>query len=208
MLSPITWFSPGSLARSPVHRRFLATNPQSPLRDLCAMLSPIHLVLARELSPFTEDFGHLSESPSVTSVTSVRCFPHSRGFSPGSLTRSPKIFWPPIRIPFCDLRDLCAMLSPFAWVLARELNPFTEDFWPPIRIPFCDLRDLCAMLSPFAWFSLRSSGRSPTIFWPQSQSPLCDLRDLCAMLYSRGSHTYGVVAANSFPPCEPWTFTV
>jgi hypothetical protein len=171
MLSPITWFSPGSLARSPVHRRFLATNPQSPLCDLCAMLS------------------------------------QSRGSRPGAQPVHRR-FWPPIRIPLCDLRDLCAMLSPFAWVLARELNPFTEDFWPPIRIPFCDLRDLCAMLSPFAWFSLRSSGRSPTIFWPQSQSPLCDLRDLCAMLYSRGSHTYGVVAANSFPPCEPWTFTV
>ena len=71
--------------------------------------------------------------------------------------------------------------------------------------PLCDLCDLCAMLSPFTCFSPGSSARSPETLRHQSQSPL---RDLCAMLYSRGSPTYGVVAANSFPPCEPWTFTV
>jgi hypothetical protein len=44
------------------------------LRDLRAMLSLLRPFLALEATVFTEDLSDQSQSPSVASVTSVRCF--------------------------------------------------------------------------------------------------------------------------------------
>jgi hypothetical protein len=50
-----------------------------PLRDLCAMLSPFRLVLAQKPRCPLKNFP--PQSPSVASVTSVRCFSHFARFS-------------------------------------------------------------------------------------------------------------------------------
>ncbi len=60
--------------------------------------------------------------------------------------------------PLCDLRDLCAMLSPDSGVLAADADMPTN--------PLCDLCDLCAMLSPIPVFSPLTPTCPPT--------PLCD----------------------------------
>jgi hypothetical protein len=53
-----------------------------------------------------------SNPPSVTSVTSVRCFPRRASFPPRSHAVHQKRWTVEPQIPLCDLRDLCAMLSP------------------------------------------------------------------------------------------------
>ena len=116
---PLAWLSHGT----PVfHRSALATNP-IPLRDLCdlcAMLSPLAW-LSQGRPFFTEALWPPTPSLSVTSVTSVRCFPRSRGSRTGRLVfhRSALATNP---IPLRDLCDLCAMLSPARVALARDAS--------------------------------------------------------------------------------------
>jgi hypothetical protein len=102
------------------------------------MLSPFRLFLAPEAQTFTAALSPSNPSSSVTSVTSVRCFPRLPGSRPGSPNVHRSAF--PINpILLCDLRDLCAMLSPFRLFLAPEAPVSTESLLPPL----CDLRNLC-----------------------------------------------------------------
>ncbi len=57
-------------------------------------------------------FRPIRISPSVTSVASVRCFPREVCSSPASRRVAPNQFRPNRISPLCDLRGLCAMLSP------------------------------------------------------------------------------------------------
>jgi hypothetical protein len=96
----------------------------------------MNVFFAQELKPFTEDFGRQSQSPSVASVTSVRCFPPINVRSrPGAqpvhrrfLATNPN---PPSVTSVTSVR----CFPPINVFLAQELKPFTEDFWPPIPIP-------------------------------------------------------------------------
>jgi hypothetical protein len=89
----------------------------------------------------------LPASPSVTSAASVRCFPPKRVRPEAKVTtKAPSGVqrW----IPLCDLRGLCAMLSP------KRVFPARTSSYPPKHVPpfnapsLCDLRGLCAMLFP------------------------------------------------------------
>jgi hypothetical protein len=91
---------------------------------------------------------------------------------------------PAPRFPLCDLRDLCAMLSPNCPDARPEALDVHQKLSVAIpKFPLCDLHDLCAMLSP----NCRDS-RPEALDVHQKLSaaipkfPLCDLRDLCAML--------------------------
>jgi hypothetical protein len=86
--------------------------PLCDLRNLRAMLSN-----PRVSRPSATDVHQTLSSttpvpPSVTSVTSVRCFPQSACFSPISHRCPPNPLVHNAGSPLCDLRDLCAMLSP------------------------------------------------------------------------------------------------
>jgi hypothetical protein len=134
--------SPASRIGIPdVHRSAFPINP-IPLRDLCVMLSPFAWLSHRKPRRSPQRFPPQSHPPSVASVTSVRCFPRL----PGSRTGSPDVHrsaFPTNPIPLCDLRDLCAMLSPFRLFLAPEAQMSTKALLPPIpsvtSIPLCDL---------------------------------------------------------------------
>jgi hypothetical protein len=76
--------------------------------------------------------------------------------------------------PLCDLRGLCAMLSPRVF-LAQKLLVSPKKH-PATAIPLCDLGDLCAVLSPSACFSPRCHGCPPTSFLTQQAGislPVC-----------------------------------
>jgi hypothetical protein len=144
--------------KPPFHQNNFQRPPNFPLCGLCAMLSPLRVapaqcrVLGVRCCEGSGVLSHLEAavfiktisiappqfSPSVTSVTSVRCFPSSRSSrneSPvlgvrccegsGVLSRpeaavSPKQFsMPHPYFPLCDLCGLCAMLSPLRVVLAH-----------------------------------------------------------------------------------------
>jgi hypothetical protein len=59
----------------PLHQ---SQSPLYDLRDLCAMLSPFALFSPVSSGRSSKVFATNPNPPSVTSVTSVRCFPHSR----------------------------------------------------------------------------------------------------------------------------------
>ena len=95
-----------------------------------------------------EHFRHRPDPPSVTSVTSVRCFPLSRGSRIARHDVPDRSLRPPTPIPLRGLRDLRAMLSPFAWFSHVQAKVFTDSSFATTPIPLRDLRDLRAMLSP------------------------------------------------------------
>ena len=112
-----------------VHQKRCTVAPQIPLcdlRDLCAMLSPKRVFPRPEAMLSTKSIApsHL-RSPSVTSVTSVRCFPRVRSFPPRSHAVHQKRCTVAPQIPLCDLRDLCAMLSP------KRVFPAQKPCCPP-----------------------------------------------------------------------------
>ena len=126
----------------------ISPNPLCDLRDLCAMLSPIGAVLAQPPRCPSTLVRRSPSIPTVTSVTSVRCFPPIRAV----LAQPPRC--PPTLVssispnPLCDLRDLCAMLFP-NWCSSRPAAAVSINFGSPISLnALCDLRDLCAMLFP------------------------------------------------------------
>jgi hypothetical protein len=83
------------------------------------MLSPFRAALAPMPRCPNKPRSPQSLNLSVTSVTSVRCLPRFVQFSPPSsgVQTSPD---PPDLLTLCDLRDLCAMPSPFRVVLAHK----------------------------------------------------------------------------------------
>jgi hypothetical protein len=119
----------------------------NPLRDL--LLYPSRCV---SFPPRNHAFHHPPsnpQSPSVTSVTSVRCPPRWVTFPPRNHAFHQKPFCHPILNPLGDLRDLCAMLSPRCVSFPPRTTLSTKS--PSAiqsSVPLCDLRDLCAMLSP------------------------------------------------------------
>jgi hypothetical protein len=126
------------------------------LRDLCAMPSPLRQVLAQKPPGSLKKFHPLTPSPSVTSVTSVRCLPLQQVLAQKP-PRSLKKFHPPTPIPLRDLCDLCAMPSPLQQVLAQKPPRSLYKFHPPTPIP---LRDLCdrtnALTHPPSAWSIRA----------------------------------------------------
>jgi hypothetical protein len=87
--------------------------PLCGLRDLCAMLSP-DSSNSRPGAAVSTNFGSpiSLKSPSVASVTSVRCFSRFAQFSLRQPRCPPTSVRPSARPPLCGLCDLCAMLSP------------------------------------------------------------------------------------------------
>jgi hypothetical protein len=69
---------------------------------------PWQLILARDATVSPRGFGHLPQSPSVSSV---RCFPLAANSRPGRNDVAERILVTYRESPLCDLRDLCAMLS-------------------------------------------------------------------------------------------------
>jgi hypothetical protein len=135
-------------------------------------------------------------------VTSVRCFPLS-GSRP-EVTVFTKTFRPSIPIsPLCDLRDLCAMLSPFRfWPRSRrvhqELSAVNPDF------PLGDLRELCAMISPLALSRTEATARNVSgLDCSLTIPPLCEgagipsdpcyqLREFVSQICGSGSSNRGL----------------
>jgi hypothetical protein len=72
MLSPL---HPVLALKPPHSLKNFRPHPLRDLCDLCAMLSPLHPVLALKPPRSLKDFDRKPQFPSVTSVTSVRCFP-------------------------------------------------------------------------------------------------------------------------------------
>ena len=66
--------------------------PLRDLRALRAMLSPLGLLLAQVPRCHRKNFRHRPQSPSVTSVPSVRCFPRWASFSPRCHDVTDRIF--------------------------------------------------------------------------------------------------------------------
>ena len=99
----------------------------------------------------------------MTSVTSVRYSPDeclSRPETTNKLsTKEPSAVQP--QSPLCDLRDLCAMLSPMTSFPPRSQAVHQRAFRSPASIPLCDLRDLCAMLSPMRVFPTQKPSYPP-----------------------------------------------
>ena len=98
--------------KPPAHRSLSSTTPVPPLwppRPLCDAF-PNPRVPAQKPPCPPKAFRHHPSSPSVTSVTSVRCFSQCALF-PSSSHLPTEAFRPPRRFPLCGLRDLCAMLS-------------------------------------------------------------------------------------------------
>jgi hypothetical protein len=110
----------------------------------------------------------------TSSVTSVRCSPRCTSYSPRNQTVHQRAFRRPASIPLCDLRDLCAMLSPKRVFLAQKPNSPPNNLPPPsFQSPLCDLRDLCAMLSPKRVFLAQKPNcptKEPSAVPPQSPS--------------------------------------
>ena len=164
--------------------------PLCGLRDLCAMLSPGASFRHRNsgVSPariHSQPPSQSFHSPSVASVTSVRCFPlasRSRTETVASPDTASLTASVPI-IPLCGLRDLCAMLSLASRSRTEAVaSPDTASLTASVPIiPLCGLRDLCAMLS-LASRSRTEKWRLPRLPQPRPNHPLCGLRDLCAML--------------------------
>ena len=110
------------------------------------------------------------QSPSVTSVTSVRCFPLSRVpareqtvFTQAhSCTNSRSSLWP---------RYLRPMLSLFRVFSHARQQCSPERIGPPTSNRLCGLRGLCAMLSPFACSRTRANGVHPSAFGPPTSNP-------------------------------------
>jgi hypothetical protein len=73
------------------------------------------------------------QSPSVTSVTSVRCSPQWVSFPPRNKLSTKEPSTVQSQSPLCDLRDLCAMLSPMGFFPAQ--NPSC----PPKSLPQLNL---------------------------------------------------------------------
>jgi hypothetical protein len=84
------------------------------LREFCAMPSPQCVFPARKATLSTQSLSSTYiGSPSVTSVTSVRCLHPNCMFPDRKATLSTQsLSRPQHPFPLCDLRDLCAMLSP------------------------------------------------------------------------------------------------
>jgi hypothetical protein len=104
------------------------------------------------------------QSPSVTSVTSVRCFPLSR-------VPAREHIRAPIPDPLCGLGDLRPMLSLFRVFSHARQQCSPERIGPPTSNPLCGLRGLCAMLSPFASSRTRANGVHPSAFGPPTSNP-------------------------------------
>ena len=104
-----------------------------------------------------------SNSPSVTSVTSVRCFPLR-----GSRPASPRVHQQTSPIPLCGLCDLCAMLSLFACPSRRQrprCPPNVPSFIPETALVFRRSPARCSRhrCKPGAWFPADGSGRCPFV---------------------------------------------
>jgi hypothetical protein len=119
------WFI-GVTSRARVLRKAPA---QAELRPTCAGPPPgyagvqnLHLVFYSPASRrvAANQFCPISISPSVTSVASVRCFPRDVCYSPASRRVAANQFRPIPISPLCDLRGLCAMLSPRRVLLAHR----------------------------------------------------------------------------------------
>jgi hypothetical protein len=124
--------------------------------------------------------------PSVTSVTSVRCF-SIRAFSHGSQRCPPKLFHSTTpNFPFVTsvTSVRCFSIRVFSHGCQR-CSPKLFRPLPP-NFPLCDLRVLCAMLFHSCVLARKANDVHPSSFIPPPPISLCDLRDLCAMLfYSR-----------------------
>jgi hypothetical protein len=107
--------SPGSGGASPYLRR--ASPPV-----WYAGVQNLRLVFTRPPAAASAltSFAPSQFPPSMTSVASVRCFPGDVCYSPASRRVAANQFWPIPISPLCDLRGLCAMLSPRRVLLARE----------------------------------------------------------------------------------------
>jgi hypothetical protein len=92
------------------------------------------------------------QSPSVTSVTSVRYSPRCVSFPPRSQVVHRRALRGPTAIPLCDLRDLCAMLSSMRVFPPRSQVVHRRAYRGPTAVPHRDLR---AMLF-LNWRSSRS----------------------------------------------------
>jgi hypothetical protein len=133
------------------------------------MRSPLRVFLAQKPNCPPKSLPRSSlNPPSVTSVTSVRCSPRCASFSPRNQTAHQRAFRRPAPIPLCDLRDLCAMLSPMRAFLAQKpdyppkslprssLNPPSVTSVTSVRCSFHDGCDLAAVSYSIIAFSARN----------------------------------------------------
>jgi hypothetical protein len=136
------------------------------------MLSPGESFPHRSSGVSRRGFPHSlrpNHSPSVASVTSVRCFPlasRSRTETVSSPDTASLTASVPI-IPLCGLRDLCAMLSPGESFSHQNSGVSRHCFTHSLRpnhFPLCGLRDLCAS------FPLASRFRTEAVASPDTAS--------------------------------------
>ena len=103
------------------------------LRDLCAMHSPIR-VFPRRSHECPPKRIRPPSSISVTSETSVRCFPPFASSRTEATSVHP-IAFVSTKLNLCGLRDLCAMHSPFREFRHRSHECPPNRIRPPSSIP-------------------------------------------------------------------------
>jgi hypothetical protein len=133
---------------------------------------------------------------SVTSETSVRCIPYPRVHAqkPRASTQAHSS----TKLNLCDLRDLCAMLSPIREFPHRshERPPNrirvhqAQSLWPPR--PLCDAFPISRVPAQKPRVSTQSHSSTKL-------NPLCDLRDLCAMHSPFRVFPHGIQSVHPFP---------
>src|ERR1700759_1958601 len=111
----------------------------------------MNVFFAQDLKPFPEDFGRQSQSPSVASVTSVRCFPPINVRSrPGAQPVHRRFLATNPNSPSVPSVTSVRCFPPIDVRSRPGAKPVHQRFLTTYPDPLCDLREpLCDAL--FAW---------------------------------------------------------